>query len=109
MRKICRNAFAGALIALISISVFADPGRTPGGFDVSSSGAATYAIPIWTPPGPNGLTPSIALTYSSNAGNGLGGVGWNLAATSSISRCNRTKHQDGVASHWCAANPTCRP
>ena len=64
-------------------------------FNVSPSGAATYSIPIWTPPGPNGVTPSLSLSYSSQGGNGLAGVGWNLAAVSSIERCNRTKHQDG--------------
>src|SRR5438045_2494577 len=35
-------------------------GRSPGSFAVSSFGAATYTIPIWSPPGPQGVQPSIA-------------------------------------------------
>ncbi len=83
------------LIALTPTSATAaDFGRTTGSFNVSPSGAATYRIPIWTPPGPNGVQPSIALVYNSNAGNGLAGMGWNISAVSSISRCPRTIHQD---------------
>lgn len=89
----------GALVfvSIASTSFAADYGRTQGSFGVSSSGAATYTIPIWTPPGPNGITPSLSLVYSSNAGNGLAGIGWNLSAVSSIERCGRTQHQDGNA------------
>lgn len=82
---------------LSSVSMAADFGRTPGSFSVSPSGAATYSIPIWTPPGPNGVTPTISLDYSSQAENGLAGVGWNLSAAREISRCDRTRHQDGNA------------
>src|SRR5579862_2902484 len=81
---------------LTSISVHAAVGRTPGTFAVSSTGAATYTIPIWNPPGPNGLQPNIALTYNSQAGNGLAGVGWGISGLSSVYRCSQTYAQDPV-------------
>ena len=76
----------------------ADFGRTVGAFSIGPSGAATYSIPLWTPPGPNGLTPAISLDYNSQGGNGIAGVGWNLSAVTSIERCGRTIHQDGTSS-----------
>jgi RHS repeat-associated protein len=72
-------------------------GHTVGHFSVSSAGSAGYTIPIWVPPGVAGLTPKLALSYSSNRGDGLLGVGWGLAGLSAISRCNLTYAQDGVA------------
>jgi len=49
---------------------FAAAGKTPGSFNVSSTGAAIYSISIWAPPGPNHLQPNIALTYNSGQGDG---------------------------------------
>lgn len=87
----CAIAFWGPLANAV------DYGRTNGSFGAAPSGAATYSIPIWTPPGPNGVTPGIVLNYNSQGGNGLAGVGWDLDAVSAIERCNRTKQQDGNA------------
>ena len=95
MKKLAVGAVCVALYACLSNTAFAvDFGRTTGSFNVSG-GSAAYTIPVWTPPGPNGVTPNIALSYSSSASNGLGGVGWHLSAVTSIQRCNRTKSQDG--------------
>ena len=91
---------ATASLCLTSTALAVDYGRTTGAFAVSPGGAATYSVPIWTPPGPNGVTPSLSLGYSSQGGNGLAGVGWNLSAVSSIERCART-----IA---CAANHSMR-
>lgn len=60
-----------------------------------SGGQASYHIPIDLPPGRNGVQPSVSLSYNSQGGNGILGVGWSLNAGSSISRCGATFAQDG--------------
>lgn len=52
------------------------------------TGRARFSLPIWTPPGRNGLTPSLALSYSSGNADGLlgdvqapwTGMGWNIGS-----------------------------
>ena len=68
---------------------------TPGQFDVSSTGAFTYKIPIAVPPGTGGMAPSLSLEYSSRGGDGQVGLGWVLAGLPSITLCPRTYAQDG--------------
>ncbi len=70
-------------------------GTLPGSYDVSSSGAATYNIPIQCAPGTAGMTPSISINYNSQAGFGELGKSWFLNATSVISVAAKTKYFDG--------------
>ncbi|MCE9687665.1 hypothetical protein LZP73_15865 [Shewanella sp. AS16] len=60
-----------------------------------SGGQASYQIPIDLPPGRNGVQPTVSLSYNSQNGNGIVGVGWALNAGSAISRCAATYAQDG--------------
>lgn len=71
-------------------------GTTAGQFEVDDSGAATYTIPITVPAGIAGMKPEISLTYSSNGGIGLAGVGFGLTGPSEIRRCGRTLARDGI-------------
>ncbi len=59
-------------IAYAPLRANATEGRTLGSFAVSQTGAGTYTIPIWAPPGPRGVQPRIALTYNSRSGNVTG-------------------------------------
>ena len=72
-------------------------GTLAGEFRVAESGAATYSIPLALPPGTAGATPSLALRYNSQRGNGLLGVGWTIDGLSAITRCRQTFAQDGEA------------
>jgi RHS repeat-associated protein len=92
-RRTCL-ALLSLLLTVISIDARAAVGRTPGTFNVSPTGAATYSIPIWAPPGPRGIQPALSLIYNSQSGAGTLGVGWSLAGLGSIDRCNKTYAQD---------------
>jgi RHS repeat-associated protein len=81
---------------LVACSLHAAVGRTPGSFGVGAEGAANYSIPLWTPPGVNGIGANLALHYNSNRGNGLLGVGWSVGPLSAITRCAKTWAQDGT-------------
>ena len=87
-----------ALIALFAGNSFAQSDKIPGmslaGFKVGSSGNAAYSLPIIVPPGINGLQPKLMLSFDSQAGNGLLGVGWSLVGLPAIHRCPQTIAQD---------------
>lgn len=83
--------------AAVPTGVTLAAGRTPGSFAVTQSGAVSYRIPLWTPPGVGDVGLDLALVYNSRGGNGTLGVGWSLSGLSTITRCNRTVAQDGAA------------
>ncbi len=97
VRGLERCGLAALLVtALAAQGASAAPGRTEGALEVSGQGAASYSVPLVVPPGVNGLTPKLALTYASTAPNGLLGVGWGVSGLSAITRCPRTIAQHGA-------------
>nr|WP_321521802.1 FG-GAP-like repeat-containing protein [uncultured Macellibacteroides sp.] len=72
-------------------------GTIEGQAGVSSSGAATYQIPIEVPNGIAGHKPNVSITYNSQSGVGLLGYGWNISASSSISRSGKSIYYDNVS------------
>ena len=89
-----------AAVVLLNISLAQastiTAGATPGSFDVSPTGAASYNIPIAVPPGIAGIAPNLSLNYNSLSGNGLVGMDWSIGGLSVITRCPKTMAQDGI-------------
>lgn len=88
----------GAIALAAAAPTTTAAGRTSGTFAVSNSGAATYTIPLWAPPGVGDVQLRLALVYNSRSPNGVMGQGWMLSGLSSITRCNKTWAQDGAPS-----------
>lgn len=70
-------------------------GYTPVEVNVNEGGAAQISIPIVCSPGTGGMQPELAISYSSQGGNGLLGVGFQLSGLSQITRTPATIAQDG--------------
>jgi RHS repeat-associated protein len=83
----------------IAMSTLASPssvaGATRGTFSVGPLGEARYEIPLWLPRAANALQPEFSLQYSSTRAQGIMGPGWSLNGLGSISRCPKTRSQDG--------------
>ena len=61
---------------------------------VSSTGARTYDIPISTAVGYK-LSPNITLSYNSQTGDGIAGIGWDISGISSIRLINKNQYYHG--------------
>lgn len=74
------------------------PAVTEASMDISSSGAASYSIPIKVTPGTAGIQPAITLQYNSQARNSaIGYMGWSLSGLSSVTRGRRIAKVDGIS------------
>ncbi|WP_227411513.1 RHS repeat-associated core domain-containing protein [Cruoricaptor ignavus] len=69
---------------------------TQGNIEVNGGGQLQYTLPIALPPGVKSVAPQINLVYTSGAGNGIAGYGWNLSGITSITRMSRTIEKDGA-------------
>ncbi|KIA99667.1 hypothetical protein OA88_19100 [Flavobacterium sp. JRM] len=68
---------------------------TKGELQISSSGTATYNLPIAIPPSIKNVAPVINLTYSSGIRGGIAGQGWSINSISTISRMATRRDIDG--------------
>ena len=87
--------------AHIPISLTSDTlksaGEIPYTAGLSSTGAATYNIPICVSPGRGAAVPRLAIVYNSQGGNGPLGYGWGLSGLSAITRVPKNHYYDGTA------------
>lgn len=79
-----------------AISTSYKPGTLPGMVDISQVGSAGYSIPIELPKGVDGFQPSLAISYSSMAGDGIMGKGWNIAGLGAITRVPTSYYYNGM-------------
>lgn len=89
---------AGSTSAIAAATATATTTATDGSIKDSLSvhqGALSYSLTLTTPPATNGIGPDLKIAYSSNARNGLLGVGFSLQGLSSISRCGAQITSDG--------------
>lgn len=75
-------------------------GATGGQFNVDQSGTANYHIPFFAVAATGGLQPAVGLSYNSQSGIGVAGIGWSISGLSAISRCRKTaENGDGFLPH----------
>lgn len=69
-------------------------GSIDGSIDVTSSGSATYTIPIQVVPGTANIQPNLAIFYNSQSNAGILGMRWHLSGLSSINRVPQNAYLD---------------
>lgn len=88
-------------IALFSSGVSrAAVGTTEASHGVTSSGAASYVIPIQATDGIGGLTPRLAISHAGLAQRTILGVGFALSGLSEITPCGKTIAQDSTSAGY---------
>ncbi len=70
-------------------------GAIPGSFNVTGSGGASYTIPIEGVMGMDGMQPNMSLSYNSQSGYGIAGLGWSIGGLSAITKVPKNKYFDG--------------
>jgi hypothetical protein len=101
LRRYGLTSLAGIAIVLAGLSLPGSPLSaqnllTPGQFQVTDAGAATYNIPLYSAPSAGGLDVKLSLQYNSQSPNGVFGVGWSLNGVSAITRCPKTPAEEGA-------------
>jgi RHS repeat-associated protein len=69
-------------------------GSLTGQTQVSNGGEAKWHTALQLPNGIGNFTPKVSVSYGSQSGNGIMGVGWSVAAYDTISRCRRFFEED---------------
>lgn len=104
------DAGGGASASTVVPDTLSDSvGATAAEFRVDESGAATYSIPLYAVPGTAGVSPKLALSYSSQGGYGPLGKGWSISGLSAISRCRATREAGDFISNGTPTDGTPSP
>lgn len=79
----------------ISLDYSKGVGQIPIKSGTSQSGARTYEVPISVYPGMKGFQPTLSLSYNSQRGNSVMGMGWTISGLPIITRSGKSKYYDG--------------
>lgn len=79
----------------ISLDYSKGVGQIPIKSGTSQSGARTYEVPISVYPGMKGFQPTLSLSYNSQRGNSVMGMGWTISGLPIIARSGKSKYYDG--------------
>ncbi|HBG42117.1 MAG TPA: endonuclease [Porphyromonadaceae bacterium] len=81
-----------------------DVGEIPMSSSVSPGGSVACSVPIEVAQGRQGFQPQLTVSYNSQGGNGVLGVGWNIGGWSRITRVGKSMYYDSKASGVNLAN-----